>query len=263
MTARRVKIEDLTNGEYYKREGFEPNFVVTPRGIKVSRVHVIATVVDTYQNDEGSYGALTLDDGSDTIRAKFFQELEPMDGVHEGDIIEVVGKVREYDDEMYVQPELVRHRTIKDEMLQELEVAELRTRWAEAADQAEELLEDGKEAEDVRQELKGEGMDEGEIDAIIEHVQADDAEPQIEESDVSGESDGGARIAREDEQEEDSQAESLITTAIEQHDEGDGASYDDIIESVDLPEEQVDSVINDLLSDGTCYEPKPGKIKKL
>lgn len=261
MTARRVKIDDLMNGRYYKREGFEPNFVVTPRGMKVSRVYLIATVVDTYQNDEGSYGALTLDDGSETIRAKFFQELEPMEGVKEGDIVEIVGKVREYDDEMYVQPELVKHRDITHEMLQELEVAELRKKWKEATDTADELLNNGMDADDVREELKGHRLDEGEIDAIIEHVQDDDAEPQLEDSAAVEE--GGARIAEEDEDEEDSQAESLIVTAIEQLDEGDGAGYDDIIESVDLPEDQVDSVINDLLSDGTCYEPKPGKIKKL
>jgi len=261
MTARRVKITDLMNGRYYKREGFEPNFVVTPRGMKVSRVYLVATVVDTYQNDEGSYGALTLDDGSETMRAKFFQELEPMEGVKEGDLIEVVGKVREYDDEMYVQPELVKHRDIHHEMLQELEVAELRMKWKKSVDTADELLNNGMATEDVREELKGHDLDDGEIDAIIEHVQDDDAEPQLEESTAVEE--GGARISEEDEDEEDSQAESLIVTAIEQLDDGDGAGYDDIIESVDLPEEQVDDVINDLLSDGTCYEPKPGKIKKL
>ena len=54
-----------------------------------------------------------------------------------------------------------------------------------------------------------------------------------------------------------------IIDAVENLDEEDGADYSDIAEEVDAPEDQLEDTINSLLSEGTFYEPKPGKIKKL
>ena len=46
-------------------------------------------------------------------------------------------------------------------------------------------------------------------------------------------------------------------------DRGDGADYNDILSQAGFSETDVDSAIQDLLESGICYEPKPGKIKKL
>ncbi|PSH02036.1 MAG: hypothetical protein BRC26_02575, partial [Nanohaloarchaea archaeon QH_8_44_6] len=54
-----------------------------------------------------------------------------------------------------------------------------------------------------------------------------------------------------------------VLEAIEDLDEGDGADYSEIVDGIDEPEDKLEDTINSLLSDGTCYEPQPGKIKKL
>jgi hypothetical protein len=50
---------------------------------------------------------------------------------------------------------------------------------------------------------------------------------------------------------------------VEELDKEDGADYSEIAEKVDAPEDQLEDTINSLLSEGTFYEPQPGKIKKL
>jgi len=42
-----------------------------------------------------------------------------------------------------------------------------------------------------------------------------------------------------------------------------GVSYIDILQKIKSPQPEVESVINDLLSGGICYEPSPGVIRKI
>lgn len=261
MTARRLMLEDIVNGNYYKREGFEPNFLVTPSGVKASRVEVVGTVVDTFVNDESTYGALTVDDGSEILRAKFFQDLGDMEGFEEGDIVQIIGKVRKYDDEIYVQPEFMKKRDVAYELLHMLESRETVNRWKELVEEVEKLFSEEKSEEDIVEEFKGSGYDPGDIKAVLKYI---DPEEQF---DTANEMDSGSasfsRSEMEDDQMEKEGDKKIVLGIIEDIDDGEGAGYSEIIEKSDLSEERVESVINDLLSDGTCYEPKPGKIKKL
>lgn len=260
MTARRMVSEDIINGKYYKQEGFDPNYLVTPSGVRVSRVELVGTVVDTFVNDEETYGAITIDDGSEVIRAKFFQELEGMEGLEEGDIVQIVGKVRKYDDEIYVQPEFLKERDIEYELLHNLEVKETNERWQKGVEKVRELQDKDKSDEDIIEEMKGEGFDEEDTRAILTYVDPD------EQFDTASEVDSGTSFSRSDMEESEREKEGdkkIVLGIIEDLDDGEGAGYSEIIDKSDMSEETVESVINDLLSDGTCYEPKPGKIKKL
>ncbi len=249
-----MKAEDIVRGSYTKQEGFEPNYVITPYGLTASRVRILGTVVDTYVNEDESYGALTLDDGTETIRAKFFQDLDMMQGFEEGDIVEVVGKVKKYDGETYVNPEMVVERDANHEMLREVEVKEMRENWEEYVETAEEMDAD---EESIVQELQGKGLKEREARGVLEFLEEDFEEEDRSPApvDTGGEESGG-------EEEGDSHREDVLN-AIETVDEGEGAEYGDIQEEAGVGEEVLEDVINDLLSDGTCYEPRPGRIKKL
>ncbi|MDY6788855.1 MAG: OB-fold nucleic acid binding domain-containing protein [Candidatus Nanohaloarchaea archaeon] len=258
MTARRARLEDVVNGSYNEREGFDPDFIVTPRGMRISRVSVIGTVVDSFVNDDETYGALTIDDGTETLRVKFFKELDDMEDVEEGDIVEVVGKVRKYDGELYVNPELLKKREFKDVVLHSLEVEDLRRKWMDRVEKAEEMQGAGKTEEDIRQEISGGFMDVEDVDAILEFLSADN---QFETAgDVESSSEGSGSVESDTGAED---AERAVLDAVERLDDGEGVDYSALIEELDFSEEEIESVINDMLSDGTCYEPKPGKVKKL
>ena len=265
-TARKVRINDITSGKFFKEEGFTPNYILTPFGLRVSRTRIIATIVDLYQNEDGSYGAITLDDGTGTIRAKFFQDLEMMEDLEEGQIVEFIGKVKKYDDEIYLVPETTVEKSPNQELLRALEYKKFKENWKSIVERAKVLKEDDESEEDIMNELKAENLSEADIEAIIKYMGMEDEiqsqEPSKGKEEVTKES-GQQNLGGKEEKEVNEPMEKKVLDIIEDKDSGEGADYSDIIENVDAPEEELEDVINDLLSDGTCYEPRPGKIKKL
>lgn len=275
LTARKIKAVDLVNGRYYKQEGFEPNYVITPYGLRASRVRVLGTVVDTYVNDDESYGAVTIDDGSATLRAKFFQELDMMEGIEEGQIVEVIGKVKQYDGEMYVNPELVVARGPEEEILRALDIHQLRETWQEHVEKVESLEEADRSEDDIIEEMQGEGLKPDETRSILAYLRMDDMDPGDAVPAPQPQQGGGQGPTMEhaestssegdaDDDEEDGESpRKKVVEALEELDEGEGADYGSIEEAVDVDEDTLEDAINDLLSDGTCYEPRPGRIKQL
>ena len=71
QVAHKVWIKNIINSNYVKQEGWKPNYVEFG-GKQVSRVNLLATAVSRFLSDDGNYGALTLDDGTETIRVKAF-----------------------------------------------------------------------------------------------------------------------------------------------------------------------------------------------
>lgn len=205
MTAIKVKISDLTSGEWVKKEGMEPSFIVTKNREKVSRARVLATVVGRFISEDGNFGSLTLDDGTDTIRAKCFKELNVLQPVEIGRFVDVIGKVREYNDEIYIIPEIMRNVDNPNlELLRRLEIMQkIRNLKKQPRDALDEKLPEA-DKEDLRKKV---------LDII-----------------------GSSK---------------------------DGIEYGKLIEASGTPEAEVEKVINDLLAEGICYEPTPGKIRKI
>ena len=46
-------------------------------------------------------------------------------------------------------------------------------------------------------------------------------------------------------------------------DTGNGCSYNELVSVSGIDEYIVESIVSELLEDGECFEPKPGKIKRL
>jgi len=200
QTARKVRIADIMAGSFVHKEGMEPSFVETASGAVV-RARIIATVMNAFRSDDGNFGSLTLDDGTDTIRAKVFKDLRVMEGVTPGDLVEAVGKVREYNGEMYVMPELIRR--VRDPNMELLRRAEL-LRLTGAPSTAAKPAKNVQEQAELRKR-------------VLEAVEASK----------------------------------------------DGATFAHVAAAVKADEEALEDVINELLSEGVCYEPTPGKIRKI
>ena len=120
LTAYKVRISHLLNAEYVKPEGeWTPSYIKI-KDNKISRVNVIATVIAKYENDDGSYVSLTLDDGTSSIQTKSWKEdTKSLKGIEIGDLILTIAKIRNYNGENYLSPEIVKP-------LQELMWLELR-----------------------------------------------------------------------------------------------------------------------------------------
>ncbi|MCD6274667.1 MAG: hypothetical protein J7J15_01390 [Candidatus Aenigmarchaeota archaeon] len=126
IVARKIDIKTINSGNFVQIERkseedrYIPNYIEV-NGMKISRVRVLATVIDKFVSEDGNYATLTLDDTTDTIRCKIFMnsnfsdnisrqnliDLETLENIEKGDLIDVIGKIREYNEERYIQPEII------------------------------------------------------------------------------------------------------------------------------------------------------------
>ncbi len=126
QVARKIDIKTINSGNFVQIERkseedrYLPNYIEV-NGMKISRVRILATVIDKFVSEDGNYATLTLDDTTDTIRCKIFMnsnfsdnisrqnliDLEAINNIEKGDLIDVIGKIREYNEERYIQPEII------------------------------------------------------------------------------------------------------------------------------------------------------------
>lgn len=242
LTAIKTDIKSIVSGKYFKPEGFQSNYVITPKGLKISRARILATIMNKFITEDEKYGFVVLDDESETMRAKVFKNTKLLENIKKGDLVDVVGKVREYDDEIYLAPEII--RKIKDPNFLILRKAE--------------LLRQEKEFEKIKKKIKEFQKKTSDLDEIKKLAEAENISEEVVESVVESEE------REEGEEKEDKKSmKDTILKIIEKIDEGTGAEYSVVVEESNLDEKDVEEIINDLLSEGTCYEPRPGRIKRL
>ncbi len=106
QTAYKLWIKDMVNGEFVKSSGnFDPNYINT-RDLKVSRVNIIATVI--YKIDDENYSSMVLEDSSGNIRVKEWSKLELLKDINIGDLVLIIGKPRQFNNEIYITPEIIK-----------------------------------------------------------------------------------------------------------------------------------------------------------
>ncbi|MBU2616643.1 MAG: hypothetical protein KKB79_01525 [Nanoarchaeota archaeon] len=90
---------------------------------KIVRVNVVGNIVDRYDSDgERKYVFLTLDDGSGQIKLKVFgDDAEKFKNVVQGQTVVVIGNLRNWNDETYIVPEIVKESDPKYLLLRKLE----------------------------------------------------------------------------------------------------------------------------------------------
>ncbi len=244
LTAIKTEISPLIKGKYVKREGFESNYVLTPSGMRISRARIMGTLMNKFINDDNTYGFVVVDDETETIRAKIFKNTKLIENLKEGDLVDMIGKVREYDDELYIMPEII--RKIDNPNFLILRKAE--------------LLEQKKEMDKTKEKILGLKKQTSDLEEIKKLADAEGISSEVAESVLQAEEE--EESGTENKKDKKSLKEIVLNT-IDKLDEGTGAEYGVIISESKLEEADVEEVINELLSEGTCYEPRPGRIKRL
>ena len=106
-TAHKVSLGMLHKGSVEFEEGRFSRLIFNNK--ELVRVNVIATVVDKFMNEQGSYGTITLDDGTGRIRAKAFSDsISMLKDLEPGDTVIVIGLLRHYGNELYILPEIIK-----------------------------------------------------------------------------------------------------------------------------------------------------------
>ncbi|MBI2110179.1 hypothetical protein HYT51_00145 [Candidatus Woesearchaeota archaeon] len=127
QTAYSVWISNLMNASVVKREGaFEPTFLQW-NNLEIFRINLVATITNKYESENKTFVSITLDDGSSTIRAKTWREdTHLLSSLKKGDIVRVIGKIRYYNDEIYITPEVVKIVEPNWELVHKLQLLKIR-----------------------------------------------------------------------------------------------------------------------------------------
>jgi len=92
-------------------------------GKKIMRVNVIGNIVDKYESEgEKKYCFLTLDDGSGQIKLKSFgDDVEKFKNISQGQTVLVIGVLRNFNNETYISPEIIREQDPKYLLIRKME----------------------------------------------------------------------------------------------------------------------------------------------
>jgi len=165
---------------------------------------------------------------------KVFKTTKPLDSLETGDVVDVIGKVREYEGETYVIPEIARKTGNPNfELLRRLELIYKEKGIKKAKDFVERNK--GKDQEELEKGSEKIGLEKQWVETFL----------------TGGEKEGREKSVLKKE----------ILKAIESSPEG--IVYSELTKRVKAKETDLESAIDELLNDGICYEPSPGKIRKI
>ncbi len=121
-TAYKLRIGDILKSKPIKDQ--DKLICVELGDKKINRVNLIANAIEKYiQDGEKKYASVTLDDASGQIRIKSFaDDIEMLKKVSQGDTLQIIGTVREYNDELYILPEVVKPIDPKWLLVRKLEI---------------------------------------------------------------------------------------------------------------------------------------------
>lgn len=90
---------------------------------KIVRVNIVGNIVDKYESEgEKRYVFFTLDDGSGQIKLKAFgDDSVRYKNIVQGQTVVVIGNLRNWNDETYISPEIIRELDPKYLLLRKLE----------------------------------------------------------------------------------------------------------------------------------------------
>lgn len=100
-TAKICPLKLILSGNYVIKEGWEPNYVKTTLG-KISRINIIGVVVAI----ESQYKFL-IDDGTATMKVNDFSSTIEKLNLQPGDLVLVVARIREYENELCLVSEII------------------------------------------------------------------------------------------------------------------------------------------------------------
>lgn len=120
---------------------------------KIIRVNVIGNVIEKYNNNgEKRYSFITIDDGSGQIKLKSFgDDIDKLENLNQGQTIVVIGTLRQFRNEVYISPEIVRLQEPKYLLVRKIEIEKsmpIIPNRANAGAIRDKILEDIKGAED-------------------------------------------------------------------------------------------------------------------
>src|SRR3989344_1507996 len=104
--AEKVSIRELEEGKHIEEKDQSPNYILVNENKKIFRINIIATLV--HKELRGSVTSILIDDGSGKIILRIFEENKNAFHLEVGDVVQIIGKIRIFNQEKYVFPEIIK-----------------------------------------------------------------------------------------------------------------------------------------------------------
>ncbi|MHA1144400.1 MAG: OB-fold nucleic acid binding domain-containing protein [Candidatus Helarchaeota archaeon] len=232
-TAYKLYVKDIKDGDIL-RTSEERTYFQTRFNLKTFRVRLLGTIIyhQIFAGDENAGRKesvyVTIDDGTEQIRLKTWDPvlLEKMKSLKKGQVIDVIGTVREYNDEVYINPLMIFPiNDLKYELLRDLDIINFRKTFKQ------------RPAEKRRA-----------------------PQPTSTQTSESAPMKPSSSPADEDSRDDEIQ---IILGLIEELDKGEGVKISQIEEKSSLSEKDIKNHIQYLYENGYIYEPSLDRYKIL
>lgn len=240
QTAHKCKIKQVLEAKYVQQQGWAPNYLEM-NGMHVGRINIIAAIVSKENN------TITVDDGTGQINLILFQEQERANNLDVADIILIIGRPREYQNQRYIVPEIMK-------IVQDKKWIEYRRKELEIQEQNQ--PQQPKQSQDT-QKTTSQPIKNAKKSLENTHTEQNQT-TQPENQAVATEEIFVSAYNKKSETTSDK-----IINAIRKLDEGPGANIEDIIEEVNGSNEETEKYISILINEGEIFEIRAGRLKIL
>jgi RPA family protein len=100
----KVRIYDILNGNFVKDDSSAG--YVSIGNLNIYRVNVIANLV--FKSERANSANVIIDDGTGRITLRIFENMDIFSKADIGDFVNIIGRVREFGDERYIIPEIIK-----------------------------------------------------------------------------------------------------------------------------------------------------------
>lgn len=171
QVAYKVGISDILDAHLIKDN---MSLYIKINDVNVSRVNLISTLV--YKAEDSGYASSIIDDGTGRMSLKSFEKKDIFSNVDVGDMVLVIGKIREFSNEKYIVPEIV--KKVHDPAWIGVRKIELQNNMSVSEDAKEDLVEENPSIADdvfslIRKLDSGEGVL---VEDIIKEYDSDGVE---------------------------------------------------------------------------------------
>lgn len=97
---------EISSGEFYPGDEQNSAYLLTSSGKKLFRVSFFATILQ--KETIGSVTTFYVDDGLGQLPLRCFEENKNQSLLTIGDVILIIGKIRKYNQEVYISPEIMK-----------------------------------------------------------------------------------------------------------------------------------------------------------
>ncbi len=228
---REMSINDIVQSTFIAGDAQTPSSLMAISGEKIQIVNVMGVIF--HLDKQGTVTNLLLDDGTENIIVRIFEERNNKFLV--GDIVCVIGKVRLFNQEKYISPEIIKKKDAQWMRVRKIKLAKTKP--------AAPLI-----IKDVVINFNGD-----QITKVQPDIENTSVLPILEENILDGEP-----IFLEEREQLPMQK---VTKLIKDLDRGGGALIEEILEKSALTD--TEKIIQHMLEAGDIFQNAPGKVKML